>query len=431
MVEMRAERIARLKETFGKLLEEKFPRPGSTLDEIERVTEEVGRELERRIEEEAVRQEGCGYQGFTTPCECGQEARYVRLAEKHWLTVHGLLVVRRAYYYCARCQRGFAPVDASLGLDRGSTSLRVRDKIARVGAMVPFARGARELQALCEISVSAKTFARVAEGIGERIGEEARGIEQEILSGKVEIPDVAPERLYVTLDGAMLPLQEGWRECKIGAVYEASPDAEGNAQAREIEHVGTLERSARAWEQVYALAFRRGVERAQEVIVLGDGAVWIWKRAQEHFPGCTEIVDFYHASEHLGAVARVRWGPESPVGGQWLEARQSDLLEGRFEQVLTALEAWQPSEPEAEKLQHQTRGYFRNNRERMRYDEYRARGLHIGSGVAESSCRTIPQARLKLSGMRWKEPGAEAILQLRRLWLDAPDTDFTTYARLA
>jgi hypothetical protein len=307
----------------------------------------------------------------------------------------------------------------------------VREKIARLGAVVPFARGAHELQALCGVAVSGKTFERVAEGVGAAIGAEACAREREILSGQVEPPTAAPERLYVTLDGVMLPIKGGWREGKVGAVYEASPGAEGAVLARDVEHVGTLGRSEAAWEKVYALAFRRGVERAQEVVVLGDGAKWIWKRAQEHFPGCTEIVDFYHASEHLGEYARLRYGPESPAGAQWLRARQGDLLEGRFEEVLIALREWAPGEPEGVKLQQETVGYFTHNRERMRYDAYRARGLHIGSGVAESSCKTLAQARLKQSGMRWTEPGAEAILQLRRLWLDAPDTDFTAYARAA
>ena len=199
-------------------MEEKFPRRGSTLAEIEGITEEIGREITRKIEEDATKQEGCGYRGTAATCACGRAARYVRLAEKHWLTLHGLLVIPRAYYHCSQCRKGFAPLDEALGLDRGATSLRVRDKIARLGAMVPFLRGAHELEALCGVSVSAKTFERVAEGVGAAVGEEAQEREQEILSGQVELPETTPERLYVTMDGLMLPIGSGWRECKVGAV---------------------------------------------------------------------------------------------------------------------------------------------------------------------------------------------------------------------
>jgi len=229
--------------------------------------------------------------------------------------------------------------------------------------------------------------------------------------------------------GSRCPSGAAGGSVKVGAVYEASTGTEGAILARNIEHVVTLGKQGAIWDKVYALAFRRGVERALLVIVLGDGARWIWARAQEHFPGCIEIVDFYHASEHLGEIVRTRYGGESAEGAQWLRERQGDLLEGRFEKVLASLRDWQPTEPEAMKLQQETLGYFLHNRERMRYDEYRARGLHIGSGVAESSCKNVAQARLKQSGMRWTEPGAESILQLRRLWLDAPDTDFAPYSR--
>lgn len=164
--ESRDEMIRRLKEEIGRLLEERLPRKGSTIDEIERITEELGREIERRIEEGVTRQEGRGYVGSFARCECGNRAVYKKDYAKSWQTLHAQLVIPRAYYHCKNCGKGFAPLDEVLGLDRGGTSLRVRDKIARVSAMAPFGRGASELQALCDVHVSAKTFERVAELVG-------------------------------------------------------------------------------------------------------------------------------------------------------------------------------------------------------------------------------------------------------------------------
>ena len=155
--ESRDEMIGRLKEEIGKLLEEKLPKKGSTLDEIERITEEIGQEVERKIEENVTRREGLGYVGSLARCKCGGVGVYKKDYAKTWQTLHAQLVIRRAYYHCRSCGKGFAPLDEVLGLDRGAMSLRVRDKIARVAAMAAFGRGASELRALCMRRVWTKT----------------------------------------------------------------------------------------------------------------------------------------------------------------------------------------------------------------------------------------------------------------------------------
>jgi hypothetical protein len=429
--ESRDEMIRRLKEEIGKLLEERLPRRGSTIDEIERITEELGREIERRIEESVTKQEGRGYVGSFAPCECGGRAMYKKDYAKTWQTLHAGLVIPRAYYHCKKCGKGFAPLDEVLGLDRGGTSLRVRDKIARVGAMAPFGRGASELRALMNVSVSPKTFERVAELVGRRIESEVCSLEKHVTSGLAQIPDAAPERLYVTIDGATVPMVGSWKESKVGAVYETFVDKDGNVQARDIEHVVTMGDSEAIGDRIYALAFRRGVENAREVVALADGGRWIWKQVRLNFPECIEILDFYHASEHLAQIARARHGSDESKANRWLEKRKTDFLEGRFQRVMNSIEAWRPTDPQHVELKRENIGYFTNNRQRMRYDKYLAKGLHIGSGIAESACKCLVQARLKQAGMRWSQQGAASMLQLRRLWLDSPDTYFGQYAAMA
>ena len=423
MEETREERIERLVREFRKLLEGKFPEKGSTLERIEGLTEE--------IEDSATKQEGTGYVGRQVTCECGNASRYVRVYEKAVVTLHGVRTVGRAYYHCKVCGKGFVPLDAVMGLDRGGTSLRVRGKIARVAALTPFGRGSNELKELCAIEVSAKTFERVAEHVGSKIGCKLAESERHILSGLADLPDVAPQRLYVTADGAMVPVGKGYRECKVAAVYEASVDSRGEVVARNIEHMATMGNSEAIGDRVYCAAFRRGVERASEVVVVADGGRWIWKQAGQNFPECVEILDFYHAAEHLGEIAKAWHGSQTPKADKWLDRCKADLLEGRFERVIKSIRAWNPVDPEHVELKRENTGYFVRNRERMRYDQYRARGMHIGSGIAESSCKCLVQARLKQSGMHWSEQGAESILQLRRLWMDVPSADFAQYARIA
>lgn len=367
MEESRDRKITRLTEEFRKLLEDKFPKKGSTTQRIEELTEEIGQNIEQKIEDEATKQESRGHVGGFAVCKCGGMSRYVRDYEKRVVTLHGERRIARAYYHRGACGAGFCPIDKTLELDGGCATVAVRAEIARLAALVPFARCSLELGHLCGINVSARTVERVAELVGSQIGAESAKTEAYVLSGQARLPKLAPERLYITVDGAMAPMKEGWRECKVGAVYEASPDGKGDVVARDVEHVATFGNAEAIGDKVYALAFRRGVERCGDVVVLGDGSKWIWNQAHGNFPKATEILDFYHAVEHLSEVAKAWYGAH--------------------------------------------------------YDEYRAKGMHIGSGIAESSCKCLVQARLKQSGMRWTEPGAEAILQLRLLWLDAPNTD--------
>jgi hypothetical protein len=431
MKETREQRIARLTEEFRKLLEEKFPEQGSSLQRIEELTEEIGRAIEEKIEDDATRQEGRGYSGSFAVCQCGGMARFVRDYDKRVVTLHGERAIPRSYYHCSDCGRGFCPVDETLGLDSGCTSIAVRARIARLAAMVPFGRCSTELGHLCGIEISAKTVERVAESVGSQIGRKTAEMESYVLSGKAEPPQLAPDRLYVTVDGAMAPMKEGYRECKVGAVYEAKADADGDVIAYNIEHAGTFGDSEKIGDRLYALAFMRGVENCADVVVLGDGGRWIWKQAKNNFPRATQILDFYHAAEHLSEVAHAWYGAGTKKADDWLKERSLDFLEGRWDTVMRSVRAWKALDPEDIKTKNDNLGYFRRNRARMRYDHYRKNGMHIGSGIAESSCKCLVQARLKGSGMRWTEAGAESILQLRRLWIDAPDTDFGQYARMA
>ena len=141
---------------------------------------------------------------------------------------------------------------------------------------------------------------------------------------------------------------------------------------------------------------------------MGDGAAWIWNLAAEMFPGAIQIVDYFHAAEKLWEAARALGGAEGQVKA-WAEARCADLKAGRLDGLLATLRAHAGSCKVAE----QCADYIERNRERMRYDKFRAQGLHIGSGVVEAACKSVVGGRVKQSGMHWTEDGANAILELR------------------
>jgi len=160
------------------------------------------------------------------------------------------------------------------------------------------------MRELLGIHLSKNTVERVAEAMGKRVKEERQAREKAVLSGQVESPSQGPKRLYVGIDGTGVPMRGGGtHEAKTGVIYETL-EREGKTEIRHAQYLATLERVESFGEQVYAAAFARGVENAGEVVALGDGAAWIWRSFAHHYPEAVEILDFYHASEHLNEVAR-------------------------------------------------------------------------------------------------------------------------------
>ena len=149
------------------------------------------------------------------------------------------------------------------------------------------------------------------------------------------------------------------------------------------------------------------------MIVLGDGAAWIWNIADEHFPGAIQIVDLYHAREHVSDLAKLLYTRGTPKATAWAEARIRELDAGDIETLVGNLARLRPSSATAKDEARKTRGYFESNAHRMRYADFRRRGLFVGSGVVEAGCKTIIGHRLKQSGMRWTVRGANAIIALR------------------
>ena len=368
----------------------------------------------------------------TLPCSCGQQAHYRELRSKLVLTVLGWVEVLRPYYLCAHCGRGQFPVDVELDIENTEFSPGVRRMQAMVGQEAPFDDGREQMKILAGLEVTTKSVERTAEAIGTDIAQREQAEIQRAL--QLDLPVIVGKSIriiYVQMDGTGIPVVkketagrpgkvEGQpahtRECKLGCVFtQTTWDKEGYAirDPDSTTYTGAIETAEEFGRRMYAEASRRGWSRARLKVVMGDGAEWIWNIAELHFPGAIQIVDLYHARQHLWDVARKLYPNDDAKQKAWMKTHQKMLDRGKTEKLVGALRAIKSENVEiAEKVRTEA-DYFERNRERMRYPKFRRQHLFVGSGVIEAGCKTVIAARLKRSGMFWTVRGANAIVALR------------------
>jgi hypothetical protein len=422
-----AQEIDRL---VGRLLQDAAHLGHLDLEASELAIRATMHEIGGRVLEHLLNADGGGYRGARIPCSQGHSAEFIEYRGKEVLTVLAPVTVQRAYYHCGSCGAGLLPKDQALDIVGTTFSPGVRRMMGRVGSQEPFAAGQRDLAELAGIRVHAKQVERVAEGIGQQIETRAQQEQEAALAGKV-VPLRAVPKLYIAIDATGVPMvphetdgrpgkdetgKAKTREAKVGCVFtQTRLDAKGRPVRDEAStsYIGAIEPAEAFGRRLYAEAVRRGVQRAAQVIVLGDGAPWIWGIAAEHFPGAIQIVDLYHAREHLAALGKLFYGPSSAAATKWTAARSEELDAGEIEQIVAALGRLRPRHTEGQEAVRKARSYFETNAERMRYARFRRQGLFVGSGVVEAACKTIIGFRLKQSGMRWTVRGANAIIALR------------------
>jgi hypothetical protein len=374
-----------------------------------------------------------GYRGPRVECGAGHEAEFASYREKTIGTVLGEVTVRRAWYHCAACGHGLAPKDAQLGIARASMSPGLVKMTARAAAAVPFAKAASLLAELAGVDLTAKRAGRAAEASGTAaaaaIGAQADAIRSRQV---VPLPPPAPlpDMLYIAVDGTGVPMvaaeTEGrpgkgldgkahTREVKLACLFtQTSVDDDGYPvrDPRSSSYLATFEPAARFGQLTDAEARRRGAGHIRQLIVLGDGAVWIWNLADELFPAATQIVDLYHAREHVHDLATLATRLLRGSQPDWLAERLKELDTGNIPALLAAgrdLNFIGSLARERDKAL----GYFEANAHRMRYKHFRSLGMFVGSGAVEAGCKAVIGQRLKLSGMRWSVPGATSIATLR------------------
>jgi hypothetical protein len=387
----------------------------------------------------------------TVPCSCGHQAQYRELRSKPVLTVVGKVEVSRPYYLCGHCHAGHCPADVELDIQATEFSPGVRRMQAVVGQAAPFQHGRQQMKLLADLELTAKAVERGAEAIGGNIA--AREQEQIQRAMQLDLPMVVGQPvplLYVQMDGTGVPVvkketlgrkgkTEGQpahtREVKLGCVFtQTGWDPEGYA-IRDVDsttYTGAIETAEEFGKRLYVEAWKRGWSRAEKKVVIGDGAEWIWNLAQQHFPGAVQIVDLYHARQHLWELARKLY-PKDPVHQKvWMKVHQNRLLDkGKIEKLVLSLRSIVPTNAEDIEAIRAEADYFSRNAERMRYPKFRRQHFFVGSGVIEAGCKTVIGSRLKQSGMFWTVRGANAIIALRCCHLNGRFEDYWEARRAA
>jgi hypothetical protein len=365
--------------------------------------------------------------------ECEEEVYWKDYVPKNYITSLGEMELERAYYHHAACHCGWVPLDERLGLGASELSPLVQEMVSYLGGFMPFEQAQQYLSRYQNIHISHDTVNNTTVAIGQILGKKQQeAIRQAWEEGCLPECEVAtpPKRLYVSADGINYLLPDGQgKEIRVAAVYETeerhNKKGETEIRATDIEYVVAtdVETLARA---AYLTAVKRGAEGVEEIIVLGDGANWIWNRITPMFPGqkVTEIVDFYHASEYIWDAGKAVFGSETLETKTWAEKQSHVLKHQGPDPVLASLRALCPTDGNPPELVTKAITYFQNQGQRMDYPTYIQQGLQIGSGSAESAVKQVVGVRINQAGMRWEPEHAEAVAQVRAAILSNRWDDF-------
>jgi hypothetical protein len=373
-----------------------------------------------------------GYRGPRVDCGAGHQAEFVSYRDKVIDTVLGPVTITRAWYHCADCKHGLAPRDAELGVTAASMSPGLAAMNDQAAAAAPFAKAAGLLEGLAGVRLTVKRVERAAEASGAAQAAAVRD-RARLIAGRKLVPlppSPCPDMLYGAIDGTGVTMtaketagrqgkgEDGrarTREVKLGVFFtqdEVDDDGYPVRDQGSASYIATFGPAHVFADLVKAEGIRRGADHVRQLTILGDGAAWIWTIAADKFPEATQIVDLFHAREHLNSLTRSLEFMLLDRRDEWLAARLEDLDYGYIDGIEAAVRKYPLEGVKKDEVEREL-GYFLNNAPRMRYKWFRSRGLFVGSGVVESGCKAVIGQRLKLSGMRWTVTGADAITTLR------------------
>ncbi len=288
-------------------------------------------------------------------CQCGGKFQDKKRQEKTLRTVLGNVHLPRTRQRCNSCKKWRIPEDIILDVEKTGFSPGLRRIMAKTGAEVCFDKARDLISELAAVKVTDKDVERIAEAVGKDIASKEQQSVEAAMNGQTTDSSESPSTLYIATDGTGVPVlrkeTEGRkgkaadgiarsREAKLGAVFtQTGTDEEGNP-VRDLDstsYTGKVESVDTFGPRLYAEAQHRGLDNAGRVVVLGDGAPWIWNLADEHFPQATQIVDFYHAKEHLADLAKKLFPDDGDTRKAWLKSISDELWEGHISEVISQL----------------------------------------------------------------------------------------------
>jgi hypothetical protein len=354
-------------------------------------------------------------------CSCGEQARRISRREAQILSVFGWIKYRRSYYACEHCQHRWYALDEQENLCAGRASCGMKRLLGLAGITVSFEEAQRHIREYLLVEVSINTIRSETQQIGAMQSQRERqwlsqSQDLDYLQARERDPE-GLERVYGSIDGAFVPLAEGWKEEKTVCWYEAGRRyGSKELRAIDIHYYTSLQEAASFGELVWATGLQHRVDQAKELIFVCDAAAWIWKIIEHYFPDAVQIVDWYHACQRLYAVADILVGYSQQKRSSWIEYAKTLLWEGEVSAVIQILQNLRKRYPSWETIQDALT-YYENNQARMDYAHFRKQNYFIGSGPVESACKQIVSTRLKRAGARWTKSGASAVAKARAAWL--------------
>lgn len=414
-------RIREIAERVAQRLAERWPEQGAHINDLEDFAERMGREVQRELSEQVIREEAERKEGNHCACPhpgCGGRALFQRFHGLGIVTAAGRLRVLRAYYLCELCGHGFCPADLRLGLGPANTTPTAQARLAVLSALEPYVQVADLVKQLgLPLELDLKSTERVTQAVGAR------------LQGVTLRPYGKAERIVaVAFDGVMFRTREGYKEARVGVVYEPdwgcarTPEAEAGLRKEYFATTGSRESLVR---EVCARARARAAGAVVPMVC--DGSALDWLELDAYLPHRVEILDFYHVLERVAEIAKLLHPQPGPAVA-WRAAMKQELLEWGPRKLLEALREWEPEEEAAQEVKRVQLAYFERQQERMRYPEFLRRGYPIGSGAVEGACKHVVADRFGRSGMRWKPETADPVMRVRAALLTQPGLDLRRFA---
>lgn len=386
---------------------------------IEAKAAEVARRVQKELIEEEIKCLDRGYEGNTRRCpKCGKQTQKYKGDSPRTVELEcGELTFVRAYYVCSECKESNIPLDEKLGFVDGREQGQLRKKLGMLAVVTPY----HQAPDVCETMLGSDRHAANLRRLLLRESERyklSEAAEEHLSLGY-------GETVYLQIDGHMCPTREvrkdasdqGYREAKAVLAYHDSDVVEVSKKRKEITkkilkaEVTSAENFLPIVRKVYNQA---NASKADTVVVLGDGAKWIWNIVEEVAPEAIQVLDFTHAKQHLYEFANIRFVHEPSNVQPWVSAQVDRLCADEVDKVIEDMKLFS----DVEKKLDSVIAYFENNAHRMKYKTFRDRGLTIGSGAIESAGKQLSFARVKGAGMRWNVKDLNPLLRMRAAFLD-------------
>lgn len=405
------------------------------VNDMERMMRELVKDAASRGMRHAIEQgeETCGSREVI--CACGQKVQFVSKRSAVIWTVFGKVDYQRRYYLCPNCHQGQSPVDQKYGIEPGQTTPTLASLLGVLGVEVAFEEASRLAERFLLFRVSDNTVRKQTEGYGNaqaHVEQEwiEKAEDEKALQVRQRHLEPQPGRIYASIDGAHVPLQQEWRELKTLCWYQIekirpsiprkhhgqSTGEQSDLQATAMKYHCDITEAEQFGRLLWATGLQNHADTYDEVVFVNDGAVWIWRLVEQYFPQATQIVDWYHASQYLTPIAETAFGTDTEQAKQWLTQTRTDLWEGRISEVIQACRTCL-RRASSRSFAEKAITYYTHNEQRMDYARFRQQGYLIGSGTIESACKQIAAARLKCSGARWTLAGVIATAKARAAWL--------------